>query len=184
MKELEATFLEVEVANLEKKLLSLGAKKLWDQTFDELIFDKPDRSWNPIQKRIRIRRGKSKIQVSYKETTSESIDGTEEVELTVDDFDTARLFLEKLGFVVVRQQQKRRIHYELDGVSCDIDFWPRVPAYLEIEADSEKKVRRTAEELGFDWKKAVFLDAKEIYQQIYGVKNIDYMKFLTFEKYE
>src|SRR3990167_8349239 len=144
MKELEATFLEVDVPNLEKKLESLGAKKLWDQTFDELIFDKPDRSWNPIQKRIRIRKSRDKVEVAYKETRSESIDGTDEVEITVDDFDKARLFLEKLGF----------------------------------------RVRRTAEELGFDWKKAVFLDAKEIYQQIYGVKNIDYMKFLTFEKYE
>ena len=130
MKELEATFLEVDVPNLEKKLESLGAKKLWDQTFDELIFDKPDRSWNPIQKRIRVRKSRDKVEVAYKETKSEGIDGTDEIEITVDDFDKARLFLEKLGFVVVRQQQKRRVHYEQDGGFCEIDFLATITGNL------------------------------------------------------
>ncbi len=78
------------------------------------------------------------------------VGGVREIELEVDGFESARQLLESLGFFHKNYQEKRRTRFKLpDGVMVDIDEWPGIPAYLEIEGTSEAQVFDAAAALGF-----------------------------------
>ena len=76
--------------------------------------------------------------------------GMEEIEVIVSDFDkTAELIL-AMGFVEKFYQENKRIRWIKDGVEFDIDTWPELEPYLEIEATSWKKIDEAARELGLN----------------------------------
>ena len=53
------------------------------------------------------------------------------------------------------------------GVDIDIDTWPKIPTYLEIEGASEEAVYHVLEVLGFDKGDATTMDVQKIYEH-YG----------------
>ena len=57
----------------------------------------------------------------------------------------------------------------INGIEVDIDTWPKIPTYLEIEGSSETEVYNTLELLGIPKEKATSLDVQSIYSQIYGI---------------
>lgn len=87
--------------------------------------------------------------LAVKEITSDAIDGTHEVEVTVDAFAATNALLEMLGFTAKSYQENKRASFTLDGAQLEIDSWPRIPPYLEIEAATNEDVIRTAELLGY-----------------------------------
>lgn len=97
------------------------------------------------------------------------IDGTEEIEFKVGNWDKAKLFLERLGFVAYREQEKKRHTFKLRNVTIDIDTWPSIPTYLELEGKNKSDIKNVAKLLQFDWSKAVFIDARRIIEDIYHV---------------
>ena len=48
--------------------------------------------------------------------------------------------LGKLGHTPKAYQENRRHSFTLDGAESEIDTWPRIPSYLEIEADSRAEL--------------------------------------------
>ena len=46
--------------------------------------------------------------------------------------------LEEMGYKAHTYQENKRTRYMLDGVEFDIDSWPYIPTYLEIEGKNEK----------------------------------------------
>lgn len=54
-----------------------------------------------------------------------------------------------LGFTPKASQQNRRTSYVLDGVQLEVDEWPLIPPYLEIEGASKEDVVRVAGLLGY-----------------------------------
>lgn len=167
MDEIEIKFLDVDAPSLEKKLLFLGAKKEYDHLFEEWIFAKAD--WADARGRVRIRAEKEKTTVAYKETTKKTSEGNVEIEFSVSDQHQALAFVEKVGIPLVRHQQKRRIHFVLNAVEIDIDFWPKIPPLVEIEGKSLDELERIAKQLGFEMKDTVTLDALQIIQEVYHV---------------
>lgn len=59
--------------------------------------------------------------------------GTQEHEVVVSDFEKMNDILEKLGYKHRNYQENKRIRYILDEVEIDIDTWPLIPTYAEIE---------------------------------------------------
>ena len=57
----------------------------------------------------------------------------------------------------------------VNEVEFDIDTWPMIDPYLEIEAPSEGLVIEYFEKLGFDYSKAYFGSADIIYRDEYGI---------------
>ena len=68
----------------------------------------------------------------------------------------------------------------LDGVEIDIDFWPHIPTYVEMEADSVESIKNVCNKLGIDYSELVTLDVQSIYTH-YGV-DIDTMAVLLLEE--
>ena len=163
--EIEARFLECDVELILKKLKENNATFIGDWLQVRNCYD-----FNPIKKNswIRLRTNGIETTLTIKEITSNKIDGTKESEIVVSDFDMTDEILNKLGYVARSKQENRRIRYVLDSVEIDIDFWPKIPAYIEFEADSEEKIKAVCEKLEIDFSKLTTLDVQSIYNS-YGI---------------
>lgn len=176
MDEIEIKFLDIDAAAIEAKLLSLGAQKVYNHVFEEWILAKPE--WKEYRGRVRVRTERDKITLAYKETTKKTSEGNIEIEFTVSDKEQVLQFLDKVGIPVIRHQQKRRIHFLLNNVEVDIDFWPKIPPLVEIEGKSLDELQYVAQQLGFDMKDTCTLDALQIIQDIYHIDLSDVKEYV------
>ena len=67
----------------------------------------------------------------------------------------------------------------LDGVEIDIDSWPLIPTYLEIEGKDEESVLKMIEKLELDKEKVTTLDVQSVYKEVYNI-DIETIKVLKF----
>ncbi|WP_116111097.1 MULTISPECIES: class IV adenylate cyclase [Amycolatopsis] len=118
---------------------------------------------------IRLRETGSETTLCVKEIRSDAIDGTHEVEVTVDDFAGTNELLGLLGFTPKSYQENRRTSFLLDGARLEIDEWPLIPPYLEIEADAPDDVVRTASLLGFGEDQLTSENTIKVYAR-YGIE--------------
>ncbi len=183
MKEIECRFLEIDKDALIAKLRELGAKDEGEKMLEETMFYDKDLTWKKQNRFIRVRSNGVKHGVTYKEHQTHEVDGSFELELAIDDFKNAEVFFEKIGFSLARRQQKKRHTFKLGEVTIDIDTWPRIPTYVEIEGTSEDDLKKTAELLGLDWKDADFHNAGWIIMNKYNIPVID-LKYFTFDRFE
>lgn len=162
--EYEVRILEIDVEHVIQKLESLGAEFQWDHLQKRYVYDfipKLDGKW------IRLRTNGDKTTLTIKNIVSSTIDGTQELEIEVDDFTKTNLFLNELGFVAKGYQENRRRQYVLGNVEIDIDSWPMIPTYLEIEGPSEEAVYNVLEKLDISVSDVTSRDVDGIYKD-YG----------------
>ena len=88
-------------------------------------------------------------------------------------------FLNKIGFFSKAYQENNRIRYILDDVELDIDSWPLIPTYLEIEGKDENSVLDMIEKLELDKSKVTSLDVQSVYEKFYNI-DISKIKDLRF----
>lgn len=101
-----------------------------------------------------------------------------ETETPVESLEAGNDMLNQLGFTYRNYQEKYRIKYNLDGAEVDIDFWPMIPPYMEIEDDSNDKIDKLTRELGLENHKIVSCNTDDVYNH-YGLNIYDYRE-LTF----
>ena len=164
--EYEVRVLEIDVDNTINRLKELGATLIDDSLQRRYVYD-----FNPVDpnKWVRLRTNGKKTTITIKEIESNKIDGTKEIEIEVDDFDKANELLNELGYKPKGLQENYRIKYDLDGVEVDIDRWPRIPAYLEIEGKNEEEVLKVLDVLDIDKSYATTLDVMGIYREVYNI---------------
>jgi adenylate cyclase, class 2 len=98
----------------------------------------------------------------------------------VGNFEDANVILNKLGYSYKNYQENRRISYILGKTHIEIDYWPMIPAYLEIEGESKESVEKTLERLGFTVSQTTSVNTFEVYRK-YGF-NIEEIKDLRFKE--
>ena len=172
--EYEVRILEINQDEIMTKLEKLGAKKEWDLLQRRYVYDfipKVEGKW------IRLRTNGEKTTLTIKNLVSSEIDGTQELEIEVDDFLKCNQILNELGYEAKGYQENRRIQYTLNGVEIDIDSWPMIPTYLEIEGPSEEAVYEILGLLGYSKEDCVTTDVEGIYldygynlEEIYDLK--------------
>lgn len=177
-KEIEARFLEIDVARLVAQLGQMGAKDLGEAFLEERIFQVPDENWYAEGKFVRVRRANGLTRLTYKHHAAATIGGTEEIEISVDDAEKTVALLERLGLILSRVQEKKRHTFQYGETVIDIDTWPGVPTYAEIEGASEQSVREVAAALGFEWEKAVFQSAGKMIEERYGIPVSNLKRFM------
>ena len=123
--------------------------------------------------RVRETNGKTTIAVKHILANNESnIQQMMETELEVQNIELANSMLEAIGYSYKSYQEKRRITYLLDEHEIDIDFWPGIPAYAEIEGTSEKDLEDFLNKLGYKIENTVSCTADEVYR-MYGKSMFD-----------
>lgn len=166
MVEYEARVLEINQEKLEEKLKALGAEKVADFEYKRRVYDfnpRSDGKW------IRLRTDGRKTTLTIKEIKSTAIDGTIENEIEVSDFDGTDEILNKLGYNAHTYQENRRTRWKLDGVEIDIDTWPYIPTYVEIEGHSTVEVEDMIKKLELDTNKVTSIDVQEVFKHFYHI---------------
>lgn len=174
--EYEARVLEIEKEGMIKKLEKLGANKVGEYNYRRYTYDfKP-----PVYKKwIRLRTDGKVTTLTIKEIKDYTVAGTREKEIIVSDFDMTNEILNDLGYIPKSYQENKRIRYMLDGVEIDIDTWPLIPSYMEIEGSCEQDVYSALEKLNIDKEKIVTTDVEGIFLKVYGI-DISKMEELKF----
>lgn len=101
-----------------------------------------------------------------------------ETEIFVNSFEETNELLENLGFFHRSYQEKRRVKYILNEHEIDIDTWPGLSPYLEIEGKDKKDLEKILNLLGYSFKDAVSCTVDDLYKA-FGI-DINNMKALKF----
>ena len=136
--EIEGRIININPEETKNKLLELNAKPLGFYNFKRYTFDsipKSNARWG------RLRTDGKKTTLTVKEIVDDSLSGTNEWEVTVNDFDEALLGDSKIS----------------------IDHWPKLGYLLEIESEKVEDVINCAELLGFDEDEIITTDIKSLY---------------------
>ncbi len=186
MEEIEVKFLDINKKEVEEKLKKLGAEfvgvfnyRIKPYDFPGFPLSKEKNAW------IRLRDEGTKITLAYKERLGVGDNpmkdkGMKEIEVEVSDFDRTSQLLEAIGLIPKTYQERHRTRYSLDGVDCDIDEWPVIPPYIELEGDSMEELEKVSSKLGFSWEEHVVTSAHQVLQK-HNIDPPDYSVF-TFEK--
>lgn len=166
--EIEAVFLDINKDDLREKLRAAGGEMLQAETFmHRILFDMGEHAY------ARVRDEGNKIVMTYKRVEDLSLSGVKEVNVEVNDYDKAVEFLQAIGLKPKAEQETYREEWRLGEVEIDIDTWPWLPTYVEIEGSSEAAVKGAAEKLGFRMEDAHYGCVDEIYKLYYDVTNDD-----------
>jgi len=84
--------------------------------------------------------------------------------------------LTRHGFIRIGIQEKRRSSFVLPPVRFDLDTWPGIPTYLEVEGPDIKSIESAITQIGYDPQRAVALGAAEVFQ-LYGISDSLCLRF-------
>lgn len=128
---------------------------------------------NP-NKWVRLRRTNDKTTLTIKHILNPNIQGQDkiqrviETEMEVPSIEIGNDILNQLGFSFRNCQEKYRTTYDFEGVEIDIDSWPLIPTYIEIENDSEKVIESVIQRLGLGEKEIISCNTADVYKK-YGI---------------
>ena len=175
MKETEIKILNVNVKKMQHQLRKLGAKKIEECVIHERLFDFTDK---PIPKGdlCRVRHHGNRVEFTYKTNPTRGTRFLEhdEYQTNVDDFDTMCKILQLLGMKITNDRQKKRISYVLGKIKFEIDKYPSIPAYMEVEG-TRKEIVKALKKLGYTLKDTVNLSSTRVLK--YYKANVKYQKF-------
>ncbi|MFH9584042.1 CYTH domain-containing protein [Streptomyces luteogriseus] len=164
--EFEAKALDVDTAKIARLITEAGGTcttetRLMRRYVYDTIPVVPGR-W------VRLRDTGTDVTLCVKQITTDAVDGTHETEVTVDSFEEAAALLHLTGLTPRSYQENRRTSYTLGAVRLEVDEWPRIPPYLEIEADDEAQVWAAAAALGIDRDQLTSINTTKVYG-LYGI---------------
>jgi adenylate cyclase class 2 len=183
--EFEAKFYPVEKESIRKRLKEIDAHLAApERKLRRVIFDS---RCNPQIKcdviRVRDEGGSFRISMKIHPRQGKMRD-QKEVEIEVNDFDKAVRILEATGLTANRYQETLRETWKYDGAEIDIDTWPGLKPFIEIEAESEDQVKKIAAKLNLDWKKRIIASIVDVFMMVYGLSAEEVLRKisnLTFE---
>lgn len=155
MLEKEIKILEVNVPELEKRLLELGAEKTFEWFIHDIYYDFPDGDTNKMEVNNRLFRLRKKgeehiytIKNKRKEIRkAEGINAKDEHEMPITDIESFSKVLEKYGMEKTREKKKHRISYQVWDIEFDIDNYEGIPDFLEIEGPDGDTIQQWVEKL-------------------------------------
>jgi len=180
--EIEVIFLAIDQAAIEKRLARIGAEKVGDIFYRHTAFDFPDYRLDKEDSWVRLRDEGGTIVLAYKKRLgvtsqdgSTNDEGMEEIEVKADSYENAALLLKKIGMIEKHEAEKKRSRWRKGGVFFDIDTWPSIPTFLEIEAPTWEEVDAATKLLGLNPDDRKICSVNQVYR-LYGTDVDDYQK--------
>ena len=169
--EFEAKCLIASVADARERLERMGATCVRpERTFHRMIFDFPGRTLAARGGYVRVRDEGGRMTMSYKQMpTDAAIEDCFETELIIHSFADGVAFCEDIGMIRKSEQETKRESWEGMGTKCEIDQWPGIPPYLEVEGPDEATVRKAVTALGYAWEEVRFGGVGVLYKLFLGI---------------
>jgi len=192
--EIEVKFYVSNLKRIESRLLELGARLLHARVHESNIrFDLPDGSLSAAGHALRLRRAED-VRLTYKgpSETQDGVRSRTELEFTVGDFESARQFIEALGYVQIAVYEKFRATYEWQTSEVSEDFGSLVRImldelpygdFVEIEGAGADSIHLTATRLGLSWEASVPSSYLALHERLCAGSQMDPAK-LTFAALE
>jgi adenylate cyclase class 2 len=188
MSEIEVKVLGVDVDEVARRLEALGATCLFDGRVNCVHFDHPDHSIRKKKSLFRLRRwkadgaGENKFEICVKgpKTIVDGCKVREEFETTVADADMFETMMTFIGYERTMNNDKRRRSYEWNGLHFDLDEYPTVPAYMEIEAPDRAGIDRAVAALKLDEFEDFEIStetANELFERLWPEVDFDQLRF-------
>ena len=181
--EIEAKFLNIDHDKVRAKLERLGAKCVHPvRLMRRKNFDYLDKRLEQKGGWIRVRDEGDKVTLCYKQLNDRTIHGTQEINVIVNEFEATCAFLEAIGLTTHSYQETKRESWVVGTVEVELDEWPWIPQFVELEGQSQKDVEDIAAKLGLDIKTAVHGSVEIAYQAVYDAteEEIDHMPEIVF----
>lgn len=151
-KELEVKFHVGDLAEIEKRLVKLGATLVQPRTHEyNLRFDTPGGDLAQAESMLRLRRDAgSHVTFKGPSSTLGGVLARQEIEFEVSNFSAAQKLIEALGYRSKFVYEKFRTTYALDGLKITLDEMPYGP-FVEIEGKEAGAIQKAANQLNLDW---------------------------------
>ncbi len=179
--ETEVKFYVRDLKQIETRLLEMKARLIQARVHEiNYRFDLPDGSLRAKGHVLRLRNDVNAC-LTFKgpSTLVNGIFSRQELEFSVGDFETAKKFLEALGYVQILTYEKYRAIYDLYHCHIMLDELP-YGDFVEIEGADTSRIREVAllTDLNFDY--AVGAGYSRIFEE-YNVRNGFPQRDLTFD---
>ena len=184
--EIEAKFYVRDLKKIEARLQEMGARLIQERVLEQNIrFDLPDGSLRSKRRVLRLRRDVANI-LTYKDSGAQSASdfNRREIEIEVNDFDTARNLLEALGYQVFFFYEKYRTTYESDLEGLLHIMLDELPygSFVEIEGESVEAIQTGSNLIGLNWSAAVSSGYHMLFEYICKTKGFNF-RDLSFENF-
>ena len=180
--EIEAKFHIRDLKRIELRLLELKAQLIQPRVHEvNLRFDRPDRELRDTFRVLRLRQD-DKARFTFKGPSVEKEGGIlsrQEIEFWVGDFESAKQFLEAIGFQVVVFYEKFRTTYELNNTHIMLYELP-YGSFIEIEGDDAEAIHNISDLLGLNWDAMIKAGYHALFERAAGKYGLDVSK-LSFE---
>lgn len=166
MQEFEVNILEIDKESLIRKVISLGATKIFDGEIYAEFFRNKD--W----KDLRLRKIWNQNLLTYKEKIhSDWLKSCYEHEIAFSNYEELAILLPLIWFEKYWEKSKIRITYKLENIIYDFDKPKKIPWYVEIESDNKEDVQKWVELIWYKMSETNTMLATEIEDYYNGSEN-------------
>ena len=146
------------------KIISFLENSIVENSFKKFMIN--ENKW------LRLRKSNDKVMLTSKhilEKKNTNFQNVLETEIEVSSLEETNLLLESLGMSRRSYQEKIRYSYKYKSAEIEIDIWPLLKPYMEIECDDENVINELIDLLDVKEKEIVSLNTEQLYKRI----NID-----------
>lgn len=170
----------LKIDNLDEILL-LPLEQLKAILIDEKFENEIKKFGINPNKWIRLRESNNKIELTTKhilEKQNDKFQNVIETEIEVSSLEETNRLLENIGIARRSYQEKIRYSYEYKTAEIEIDIWPKLQPYMEIECDDEETINEIIEKLNLKSNEVVSLNTEQLYKRIgVDVHSMSELKF-------
>ncbi|MBN1494347.1 CYTH domain-containing protein [Candidatus Peregrinibacteria bacterium] len=180
MKEIERKIFDIDTKAVSLKLLKMGAKILFKGIVRVKYFDTKKGDIRKKHNLLRVRQlGEKRVEVCFKcnKRVKDGCKIYDECEFFAYDFDRVSRFFEKLGYVCTCYYEKKRTEFNLKNIKIEMDEYPRIKPFIEIEASSVKKINDLINELGLEKNEASSETINEVLKRKYPKISLNNLTF-------
>lgn len=170
--EVETKVLEVDVEDIHARLEKLGAVKVFDDRLrvDWYRIQGVGEDDNPWYLRVRAYSdGQGEITWKGKSKQDTTVRSVEEIHIDDVDPEKAKSLFSAIELERYAFQEKDRMSWTFKNWRFDLDHYPGMPAFLEIEGSSQDHVREAMELLGIENHKTFVAGERKLVQDIYSL---------------
>ncbi len=169
-REHEVKILNVDVENLKLKLESIGAKKVYDDVREIIALDTEERLFlSQKDKLIRVTdEGSIKVTMHVDQSNPKI---KKAIKFKVSRMKEVLDFFEEMGLKPISKVKAHRTSYELGKIDFDIDEFPSIPPFLEIDQEHIEEegylLESLLKQLGLENHEMVVMGTEDIHK-LYG----------------
>ena len=181
--EIEVKFLVTNLAQIEARLQSLGARLTQPRVHEvNLRLDTPDLALTKSQQVLRLRQD-DHARLTYKGPGVDQggVRLRQEIEFIVSDFEASRRLFAALGYQVAMMYEKYRRIYDLDDVHVTLDEMP-YGDFIEIEGPQPESIRLASQRLNLVWERRILDSYTALFEALRAALGFDF-RDLSFENF-